>query len=145
METIARLLAALAEAARHDHKSEFDRLERELLTNFDGSFDAMPRDVYEQYLEVDRLWPVVLPPTTGDDASFDAARELHAVQVGLSAYDDAFLRQLGTEVDRSTSAVLAACVDLIRAEPALRQAVVQRLRAAASEEGQEDDSDASGD
>ena len=56
---VRRVLAALADAARDDRKEEFDRLERELLSNFEGGFDGMPEPIYESYLAIDRLWPVV--------------------------------------------------------------------------------------
>jgi len=65
VDAIRELLEALANAARDGRKSEFDRLERELLTSFAGSFDAMPVDVYEQYVEIDRLWPAVAPSPAG--------------------------------------------------------------------------------
>jgi len=128
VKTIERLLEALAEAARNDRKSEFDQLERDLLTLFEGSFDAMPRDVYEQYLEVDRLWPLVVAPADGGDAAEPAAGRRHAVSVSLSTEDAVWLRQLGDEADRSLSAVLSACLERIRSDDALRDEIARQLR-----------------
>ena len=121
-DRITELLEGLANAARNDRKAEFDRLERELLTNFDGSFDAMPPDVYQQYLAVDRLWPVISPSA---ETALHSAR--NALRVNLPAGDETWLRQLGADVDRSLSAVLAACLAVIREDERLRAAVERRL------------------
>ena len=68
MSVIAQLLSDLAVAARENRRQDFDRLERELLAHFDGSFDGMPGHVYDRYVEVDRLWPVTAkaPNESGD-------------------------------------------------------------------------------
>jgi hypothetical protein len=128
VDKIAELLEALADAARDDRKSDFDRLERELLTSFDGSFDSMPPAVYAKYLEVDRLWPVVSPSADGEESSGDLANSRRrALRVSLSARDEAWLRQFGAATDRSLSAVLAACLAEIQANPDLADAVQRRL------------------
>ena len=124
MSNVSSLLAALADAARANRKDEFDRLERELLSNFEGGFDGMPEPVYESYLEIDRLWPV-LP----DGALRATASHRRVVRVSLTATDEAWLRQLGTDADRSASAVLSACLRVIRDEAQLESRVAKLLRA----------------
>ena len=123
MSNVSSLLAALADAARANRKDEFDRLERELLSNFDGGFDGMPDPVHESYLEIDRLWPVV-----PDGAIRAAESRRRVVRVSLTANDEAWLRQLGTDADRSASAVLSACLRLIRDDAQLESRVAELLR-----------------
>ncbi len=125
MATVPELLEALTRAASANRKDEFDRLERELLAQFEGSFDGMPEEVYQRYLEVDRHWPVV-PPTRRSGGS-DRRRERVTLEVRLPVEVEAWLREVGAECDRSRSAVVAECLDLIRGDERLAASVRNRL------------------
>jgi hypothetical protein len=128
VDTIEGLLEALASAARNDRKAEFDRLERELLTRFDGSFDAMPPEIYQQYLTIDRLWPVVATSPEGFPVGGDSAGpRRNPLHVSVTPQEEAWLRQLGVSADRSPSAVLSACLSVIREDDELQAAVARRL------------------
>jgi hypothetical protein len=127
MPDVSSLLEALAEAARTNRKDEFDRLERELLSKFEGGFDGMPEPVHQSYLEIDRLWPVV-PGDFNRDSSPVATDRRRVVRVNLTAADEAWLRHAGSEADRSVSAVLSICLRLIREDADLGNRVVELLR-----------------
>ena len=127
MPDVSNLLEALAEAARTNRKDEFDRLERELLSNFERGFDGMPEPVHQSYLEIDRLWPVV-PGDFDRDSSSVATDRRRVVRVNLTAADEAWLRHAGSEADRSVSAVLSICLRLIREDADLGTRVVELLR-----------------
>ena len=127
MPDVSSLLEALAEAARTNRKDEFDRLERELLSKFEGGFDGMPEPVHQSYLEIDRLWPVV-PGDFDRDSSSVATDRRRVVRVNLTAADEAWLRHAGSEADRSVSAVLSICLRLIREDADLGNRVVELLR-----------------
>lgn len=140
MTEIDRLLEALADTARSNSKDDFDRVERELLSHFGGALDSMPREVYDRYLEIDRLWPVA--PTGGLEAEpeADASAESRAtLNLRLPTEDERFIRRLGTEVDRSASAVVAACLRIVRGDPTLGATVRAALRAGQSDDGDESD------
>lgn len=111
MAEVDDLLAALADAARRNEKADFDRVERELLSHFDGRLESMPEDVYERYLDVDRHWPIAVEPA--DDVT--AARR--TLQIRLGAEEEAWLQDVASETDRSLSAVVAECVDAVRRDP----------------------------
>ena len=127
MPDVSNLLEALAEAARTNRKDEFDRLERELLSKFEGGFDGLPEPVHQSYLEIDRLWPVVPGDFDGDSSSVATDRR-RVVRVNLTAADEAWLRHAGSEADRSVSAVLSICLRLIREDADLGNRVVELLR-----------------
>ena len=125
---MSSVLTALADAARDNRREEFDRLERELLSNFEGGFDGMPEPIYESYLAIDRLWPVAPRNELGTDAS-----QRRVVRVSLTSAEQAWLRQLGVDADRSASAVLSACLRLIREDPHLASRVALLLRSGPDE------------
>ena len=129
MSDVSGLLEALAEAARENRKDEFDQLERELLSNFEGGFDGMPESIYQSYLEIDRLWPVVPEGDLDGETNASAANRRRVVRVNLTAGDEAWLRRVGAEADRSVSAVLSLCLRLIREDAHLGNRVVELLRA----------------
>jgi hypothetical protein len=128
MTVVSQLLSDLAIAARENRKADFDRLERELLAHFDGSFDGMPEEVYDRYLEVDRLWPVAAQAAQVPGGGAEVSERRHAVRVSLAVSDDAWLRHLGTGADRSLSAVLGACIRLIRGDEQLERRIVEALQ-----------------
>jgi hypothetical protein len=128
MPDVSNLLEALAEAARTNRKDEFDRLERELLSNFEGGFDGMPELVHQSYLEIDRLWPVVPVGELDRGSSSVTTDRRRVVRVNLTAADEAWLRHAGSEADRSVSAVLSICLRLIREDADLGNRVVELLR-----------------
>jgi hypothetical protein len=118
--SVDQLLAAMADAARRNEKGEFDRLERKLLDGFDGGFDGMPEEIYRRYLDVDRHWPIAVVP-----ASDGPTRR--TLQIRLGAEEEAWLQELAVESDRSLSAVVAECVDAVRADSGLTDEVRGRL------------------
>ena len=118
MEQLEELLAALEAAARSNEKSEFDRLERELLRRFEGSFDTMPPEVYERYLDVDRHWPIVVA------AAGSSGRTL---EIRLPLREQLWLERLAAVTDRSLSSVIGGCLEAIRADSELKQRVRARL------------------
>lgn len=120
MSGVDELLAAMTEAARHNEKDSFDRLERQLLDHFDGSFDGMPEEVYRRYIDVDRHWPIAVEPA-------DAGPGRRTLQVRLGAAEETWLQELAAETDRSLSAVVAECVDAIRGDAARSAEVRARL------------------
>lgn len=120
------LLAALCDAARANEKTEFDRLERELLDRFGGSFDGMPADVYQQYLDVDRHWPIAV------DGAGSRGRTL---EIRLPLRTQLWVEELAAVTDRSLSAVLAECLDAVRSDPGIEAGVRGRLERARSQEG----------
>jgi hypothetical protein len=122
MSSVDELLAGLADAARRNEKADFDRLERELLSHFGGSFDAMPEEMYQRYLDVDRHWPIAVA-TSGNPP--DRRRTL---QVRLGTGQEAWLQEVAVSTDRSLSAVIAECIDAIRGEPQRASEVRERLR-----------------
>ena len=128
MTVVSQLLAALADAARSNARTEFDRIELELLSHFGGTLEGMPATVYDEYLAVDRLWPVVRSNVGPDPNQAETPSRL-TLAVRLSVDDERWLREIGTETDRSPSAVIAECLDRIRADSTLQAAVMQALRA----------------
>jgi hypothetical protein len=118
--SIDELLAGLVDAARRNEKDAFDRLERDLLAHFDGGFDGMPRDVYQRYLDVDRHWPITVDPS-------GAERGRRTLLVRLLAPEEAWIQDLAVSTDRSTSAVLTACIDAVRDDNEIEQQVRARL------------------
>ncbi len=121
MATVDLLLAALADAARHNEKDEFDRLERELLAHFEGGFEGMPPELYQRYLDVDRHWPIAV------DSAARGPRPRRTLQVRIPAADDAWLKDLAIATDRSLSAVLTECLGIVRHDAALERSVRERL------------------
>jgi hypothetical protein len=128
------LLAALADAARRNAKSEFDRLEHELLTHFHGGFEGMPEDVYQRYLDVDRHWPISLSSRAASDT--DTPRHRRTLLVRLTEAADTWVRELSAATDRGPSAVVAECIEAVRADPALAEVVRARLER--ERDGEED-------
>ena len=126
MARVDDLLAALADAAGANEKAEFDRLERELLAHFEGGFDSMPEEVYQRYLAVDRHWPIVV------DGPRSRGRTL---EIRLPAREQLWLEELAAATDRSLSAVIAECLDAVRADTELGRGVRTRLERARSQEG----------
>lgn len=123
MPTVDTLLEGLAEAARNNEKSDFDRLERELLAHYDGGFEGMPDDVYQRYLDVDRHWPISVE-------SPGAAGGSRTVELRLSPADRTWLEDLAVATDRSLSAVVAACLDAVRRDPSLEGRIREALERA---------------
>ena len=126
MARVDDLLLALREAARANEKDRFDGLEHELLALFDGGFDGMPEEVYEQYLAVDRLWPIAL------DESGTRGRTL---EIRLPVRNQLWLEKLAARTDRSLSAVIAECLDTVRTHSELEDLTRARLESARSQEG----------
>ncbi len=125
MARVDHLLAELADAARDNEKAEFDRLERELLGHFDGGFDGMPEEVYQRYLDVDRHWPIAV------DSSGSRGRTL---EIRLPLREQLWLEELSAVTDRSLSAVIAACLEAVRADTPLEGDVRTRLERARHQE-----------
>ena len=88
----------------------------------------MPEEVYDSYLEVDRLWPITSQDTQAPGVGAKVGERRHAVRVSLAASDEAWLRHLGTGADRSLSAVLSACIHLIRGDERLESRIVEALQ-----------------
>jgi hypothetical protein len=111
MAHIEDLLAGLEAAARANEKAEFDRLERELLAHFERGFDGMPADVYQQYVDVDRHWPVAVdnPRARG-----------RTLAIRLPLGDQLWLEELATATDRSLSSVISECLQAIRSSTRLK-------------------------
>ena len=120
MASIDELLVALVDAAQRNEKEEFDRIERDLLALFDGSFDGMPEDVYQRYLDVDRHWPISVDPLS-------VGRGRRTLQVRLLAIEEAWIQDLAVATDRSPSAVLTACIDTVRRSQELEAQVREQL------------------
>lgn len=122
MQTVAQLLEAMDVAARSARKSEFDRLERELLNRFEGGFDGMPAEIYSRYLEVDRAWPAVpVPPEErADGGPEDAARSRPpvgpAVELTVELPEElvSWLAELGDETGCNRSEVVSECLQTLR-------------------------------
>ncbi len=121
MARVDDLLTGLDNAARDNEKAEFDRLERELLGHFDGGFDGMPEDVYQRYLDVDRHWPVAV------DGVGSRGRTL---EIRLPLREQLWLEGLAAATDRSLSAVIAECLEAVRADTPLEGDVRARLERA---------------
>jgi predicted transcriptional regulator len=119
---VDQLLATLAEAARCNDKAEFDRLERELLSRFDGGFDSMPEDLYQRYLDVDRHWPIAVVPADG------ASARRRTLQIRLAGEEEAWIQELAVATDRSLSAVIAECIDAVRSDESQVAEVRERLK-----------------
>jgi predicted transcriptional regulator len=115
------LLAALARAAGQNEKAEFDRIERDLLSHFGGRLDAMPEEIYQRYLDVDRHWPIAVEP------SADRPGARRTLLIRLGGEEEAWLQGLAVDTDRSVSAVIAECVDSVRDDPARTAEVRARL------------------
>lgn len=124
MASVDELLAALDRAARGNHRDEFDRNEAELLNRF-GGFHGMPREIYDRYVEVDRAWPASL-------ASIEEAASRHVTRLPLHVRvpDEiiGWLQEFGAETGHNRSDVLTACLEIIRKDDSLREAVVKMLR-----------------
>ncbi len=120
MPGVDQLLAEMADAARHNEKSRFDQLERKLLDHFDGGFDAMPEELYQRYLDVDRHWPIAVEPSGGDPGR-------RTLQIRLGTSEETWLQDLAAATDRSLSAVVAECVDAIRNDAERSEEVRTRL------------------
>ena len=134
MAAVDLLLAALADAARHNEKDEFDRLERELLGHFDGSFEGMPPELYQRYLDVDRHWPIAVDSGSGPLGPGPR----RTLQVRIPAADDAWLQDVAIDTDRSLSAVVTECLEVVRGEPGLERGVRERLERARVHDEPED-------
>ena len=128
MSRVDDLLVALTEAAGNNEKDEFDRLERELLSHFEGSFESMPEATYRRYLDVDRHWPIAVEP-----AGIPAGRR-RTLQIRLANQEEAWLQDLAVATDRSLSAVIAECIDDVRQDESRTTAVRERLRRGRSRE-----------
>jgi hypothetical protein len=126
MARVDELLAGLADAARNNEKAEFDRLERELLDHFAGGFDGMPEVVYQRYLDVDRHWPIAVR------SSGSRGRTL---EIRLPLREQLWLEELVAVTDRSLSAVIAECLEAVRADSQLEGDVRTRLERARRREG----------
>lgn len=118
MGRVDDLLARLADAARANEKADFDRLERELLDQFDGGFDGMPEEVYQRYLDVDRHWPIVVD---------DPGARGRTLEIRLPLREQLWLEELAAATDRSLSAVIAECLEEARSDRDLAQRVRDRL------------------
>lgn len=123
-----QLLDALLEAAKGNHQDQFDRLERDLLSRFDGGFEGMPRDVYQRYLEVDKAWPVQTEAPASENRPLTEAalgpRLLINTRVPEELLD--WLITLGAETGRSRSDVLSECLAAIRRDREL-EAKIRRV------------------
>lgn len=111
MARVDDLVLALREAARANEKDRFD---------------GMPEEVYEQYLAVDRLWPIAL------DKSGTRGRTL---EIRLPVRNQLWLEKLAARTDRSLSAVIAECLDTVRTHSELEDLTRARLESARSQEG----------
>ena len=118
--SVDELLAAMADAASRNEKTDFDRLESQLLDLFDGGFDGMPEEIYRRYLDVDQHWPIAVVPD-------DDRPGRRTLQVRLGSEEENWLQELAVESDRSLSAVVAECVDAVRCDPARVDEVRGRL------------------
>lgn len=118
---VDELLGAMAEAARRNEKAAFDALERRLLARFQGSFESMPEDLYQRYIDVDRHWPIAVEPAV------DPPGGRRTLQIRLAHDEEAWLQDLAVDTDRSLSAVIAECVDAVRHDPARTREVRARL------------------
>lgn len=135
MQTVSQLLHAMNAAARADRKSEFDELERELLSRFEGGFEGMPVEIYERYLEVDRAWPAVpVPPQPAADGGLE--HEIRPrpplgaptpVTVELPEELVSWLAELGDRSGRNRSEVLSECLQTLRSNEQLAAAVQKQL------------------
>ena len=67
------------------------------------------------------LWPVVR-----EGSAKSSRRRL--VNISLTASDEAWLRQLGTDADLGISAVLSTCLQLIRKDASLGSRIAELLR-----------------
>jgi hypothetical protein len=132
MKSIEELLTDMTVAvAANDHPG-FDGLERELLARFSNGFAGMPKDVYERYLQVDRGWPAVAPPRVANrEAESDARAELDLgpdtpfqAKLPQRLYD--WLTEICQTTGANRSNVLQACVLVIRENPAIERAVIER-------------------
>ena len=121
MADLDELLGALADAARRNEKEAFDRIERQLLDRFDGRLESMPAELYERYLDVDRLWPIAVEPAS------EAPALRRTLQVRLGAEEETWLQDLAVETDRALSAVVAECIDSVRRDPERTAEVRERL------------------
>lgn len=108
---VDELLEAMADAAGRNEKDEFDGLERRLLARFHGSFESMPEELYQRYLDVDRHWPIAVEP------AIDPPGGRRTLQIRLAHDEEAWLQELAVATDRSLSAVIAECVDAVRQDP----------------------------
>ncbi len=126
MARVDDLLAGLANAARANEKAEFDRLECELLDHFDGGFDSMPAEVYQRYLDVDHHWAIAV------DGSGSRGRTL---EIRLPLREQLWLEELAAVTDRSLAAVIAECLEAVRADTQLEGDVRTRLERARRQEG----------
>lgn len=124
MASIDDLLAALDRAARANQRDEFDRYESDLLSRF-GGFNAMPREIYERYLEIDRAWPASLSTSLGTASSHITTLPIHA-----RVPDDliSWLHELGAETGHNRSDVLTACLQAVRDDAGTREMVIKALR-----------------
>lgn len=125
MASVDSLLAALADAARRNAKTEFDRLELELFSLFHGGFEGMPEDVYQRYLDVDRHWPIAVEPARPPGA--DAPLRRRTLLVRLAEVEDLWVKEMAAETDRSPSAVVSECIEAIRRDADRIQDVRTRL------------------
>ncbi len=131
MTVVSQLLASLAASARANSRSEFDRIERELLSHFEGTLEGMPAAVYDEYLAVDRLWPVIRSGDESDPSPAETSSRL-TLSIRLSIEAERWLREIGNETDRSPSAVIGECLERIRTDETLQSAVTEALRARTS-------------
>lgn len=135
MQTISQLLEAMHSAARGNRKDEFDRLEAELLSRFEGGFEGMPDAVYERYLEVDRAWPVIpqeVEPSAGvapGEASQPPVGPPVALQVELPEELVSWIAELGDQSGCGRSEVLTECLQTLRSDRRIAAALAARLAA----------------
>ncbi len=137
MQTVAQLLEAMRIAARSASKSEFDRLERELLSRFEGGFEGMPAEIYSRYLEVDRAWPAVPFPQQEQAAGGqeDGARPRPplgpAVELTVELPEElvSWLAELGDESGCNRSEVLSECLETLRGDDRLASTLQEHLAA----------------
>jgi hypothetical protein len=123
MASIDELLSALERAARANQRDDFDRHEAELLSRF-GGFQGMPREIYQQYVEVDRAWPASLYRSEEEASSHIARLPLHArVPDELISW----LQELGAQTGCNRSDVVTSCLEIIRSDASLRDAVITAL------------------
>ncbi len=120
MPEIDDLLARMADAAQRNEKAEFDRLERELLANFEGGFEGMPEELYQRYLDVDRHWPIAVEPSSDRPGR-------RTLQIRLGSLQEGWLQELAIATDRSLSAAVAECVEAIRTDEESAREVRARL------------------
>jgi hypothetical protein len=137
VQTVSQLLEAMGVAARSARKSEFDRLERELLSRFEGGFEGIPAEIYSRYLEVDRAWPAVpFPPQErADEGPEEAARPRPpvgpAVELTVELPEElvCWLAELGDESGCNRSEVLSECLQTLRWDERLASTLRDRLAA----------------